>query len=290
MSLPLSITLGNVQVHRIVEFIAPLSPALEMIPSLTPQLLDECRQYLQPGELDEQDQFILCYQSFLIITPDAKILIDTCVGDHKTHVRPSYHMRKGSQYLARLAEFGVTPEDIDFVLCTHLHVDHVGWNTRLENGVWVPTFPNAKYLFGKREYAHWIEMHRNEAVPVMAESVIPVVEAGLATFVEDDFALHDYVRLLPTPGHTPGHNAVCLGRHRDEAVVTGDLIHVSIQARYPELSFARDWDKAMSAVTRRRFLDHYCDSDTLCCFTHSPVTPFAHVVEWRKAFAFEGID
>ena len=281
--------LGAVRIHRIVEFEASFAPALDTLVGLTPELLDECRPLMAPGEIDAQDNFILSYQSFLVITPDANILIDTCVGDHKTHRRPAYHMRKGSRYLERLAEFGLTPQDIHYVLCTHLHVDHVGWNTRLENGVWVPTFPNAKYLFGRREFDYWIDNHRKEPVSVIAESVLPIVEAGQAVLVEDDFELRDYVRLLPTPGHTPGHNAICLGKARDEAVVTGDLLHVSIQARHPELSFYVDWDKALAATTRRQFLERYCDTDTLCCFTHSPVTPFARILAWRKAFRFEGI-
>lgn len=290
MHLAKTITLGDVQIHRIVEFEGPLSPALEMLPDLTPELLDECRQYLLPGELDAHDHFRLCYQSFLVVTPDANILIDTCVGDHKTHRRPVYHQRTGSRYLERLAEFGKTPEDIDFVLCTHLHVDHVGWNTRLENGVWKPTFPNAKYLFGRREFEYWQETHAKEPVPVIAESVLPIVEAGQAVLVDDDFALRDYVRLLPTPGHTPGHNAVRLGRTHDEAVVTGDLVHLSIQARHPDLSFSADVDKALSAATRWAFFERYAETDTICCFTHSPVMPFAQLLRWQKAFRFKGLD
>ena len=115
--------------------------------------------------------------------------------------------------------------DIDFVMCTHLHVDHVGWNTRLENGRWVPTFPNARYVFGKSEFDYWTEQNATTPVPPFADSVLPVVEANKAEIVRDDYAIGDHTRILPTPGHTPGHVAFTFGRGRDDAVFSGDLMH-----------------------------------------------------------------
>ena len=127
-------------------------------------------------------------------------------------------------------------------MCTHLHVDHVGWNTRLENGRWVPTFPNARYVFGKTEFDYWTEQNAKAAVPPFADSVLPVVEANKAEIVRDDFAIGDHVRILPTPGHTPGHVAFTFGRGKDDAVFCGDLMHSPLQTRYPELSAKFDVD------------------------------------------------
>ncbi len=155
-------------------------------------------------------------------------------------------------------------------MCTHLHVDHVGWNTRLENGRWVPTFPNARYVFAKSEFDYWTEQHAKTPVPPFGDSVLPVVEAKQADIVRDDFAIGDHVRILPTPGHTPGHVAFTFGRGRDDAVFSGDLMHSPLQTRYPELSVKFDVDQPQAAVTRRNFLERYCDTDTLCCTAHFP--------------------
>ena len=156
------------------------------------------------------------------------------------------------------------------MLCTHLHVDHVGWNTRLENGRWVPTFPNARYLFSEKELAFWTARNEEEPIPCMVDSVLPIVAARRAELVTSDHAIGDDLRLLPTPGHTIDHFAVQLGRSRDDAVITGDLLHSPLQARYPELQMRIDHDQLQAAATRRSFLERYCDTDTICCFSHFP--------------------
>jgi glyoxylase-like metal-dependent hydrolase (beta-lactamase superfamily II) len=155
-------------------------------------------------------------------------------------------------------------------MCTHLHVDHVGWNTRLEGGYWVPTFPKARYVFGKAEYDYWAEQHAKAEVPPFGDSVLPVVEARRADLVRDDFAIGDHLRILPTPGHTPGHVAFAAGRGKDDAVFCGDIMHSPLQTRYPELSPNFDVDPALAARTRRDFMERYCDTDTLCCMAHFP--------------------
>ena len=146
---------------------------------------------------------------------------------------------------------GFAVDDIDFVMCTHFHVDHVGWNTRLEGGRWVPTFPKARYVFGKAEYDYWAEQHAKAEVPPFGDSVLPVVEARRADIVRDDFAIGDHLRILPTPGHTPGHVAFAAGRGKDDAIFCGDIMHSPLQTRYPELSPKFDVDPALAAKTRR---------------------------------------
>jgi glyoxylase-like metal-dependent hydrolase (beta-lactamase superfamily II) len=180
-------------------------------------------------------------------------------------------------------------DDIDFVLCTHLHVDHVGWNTRLDNGRWVPTFPKARYLFSARELAFWTERHAIDPIPAIADSVLPIVAAQRADLVDSSHVLSDHVRLLPTPGHTPDHFAVALGRGRDVAVLTGDLIHTPLQMRYPELSMMADTDRTRSAMTRRSFLERYCDTDTLCCTAHFPSPSVNRISRWDAGFKCEPV-
>jgi glyoxylase-like metal-dependent hydrolase (beta-lactamase superfamily II) len=173
------------------------------------------------------------------------------------------------------------------VLCTHLHPDHVGWNTRLENGRWVPTFPNARYVFGAEEFAYWTEMNAKAEVLAFNDSVLPVVEAKRADLVASDHALGDLIHLMPTPGHTPNHVAVAFERDGADGVIPGDLIHSPLQARYPGLSVVFDVDKAQAAATRRQFLARYCDTGTLCCGTHFPSPSWGRITRWGDGFRCE---
>src|ERR1051326_6551151 len=158
------IQIGDVTIQRIVEQEAPLFEALPFFPTLTPELLAENRGWLRPKFLDADDKLVLCIQSYVVQTPDHNILIDTCVGNHKPRpTRAFWHLLNSDRYENNLAAAGLTVGDIDFVMCTHLHPDHVGWNTRLEDGRWVPTFPNARYLFADREFDYWTARHKDEA-------------------------------------------------------------------------------------------------------------------------------
>ena len=268
----LKFTVGDLAIHRIIEQEASFLPALDMLPQLTPEVLGENRAWMKKIKaLDDSDVLILCFQSYLIRTPHHTILVDTCIGNDKPRPnRPNWHQKTDDTYLRALAAAGVSVGDIDFVMCTHLHPDHVGWNTRLENGRWVPTFPNARYVFGKAEFEHWTAQNAKAEVAPFADSVLPVVEADKAEIVSRDFAIGDHLRILPTPGHTPGHVALAFGKGKDHAVCSGDLIHTPLQALYPELSPKFDVDPAQAAVTRRSFLERYCDTDTLCCTAHFP--------------------
>jgi glyoxylase-like metal-dependent hydrolase (beta-lactamase superfamily II) len=179
-------------------------------------------------------------------------------------------MKTDDTYMRVLKAAGFSVGDIDFVMCTHLHVDHVGWNTRLENGRWVPTFPKARYVFARREFEYWTEQNAKTEVAPFGDSVLPVVEAKQAEIVSNDHQIGDHVRILPTPGHTPGHVAFTFGKAKDLAVFSGDLMHTPLQTRYPELSPKFDVDPVQAAATRQSFLERYCDTDTLCCTAHFP--------------------
>ena len=261
------------------------------MPGLTPELLAENRHWLAPKALDPNDTLIFCFQSYVVRTPHHTILVDSCIGNDKPRpTRPQWNMKSDDRFMKGLAAAGFRVEDIDFVMCTHLHVDHVGWNTRLENGRWVPTFPKARYVFSETEYKHWAGEHAKTPVPPFGDSVLPIVEAKRAELVRDDHQLGDHVRLMPTPGHTPGHVAIAFGRGRDDAVMPGDLMHSPLQARYPELSPRFDTDMAQSAKTRRSFLERYCDTSTLCCTAHFPSPSAGRIKRWDDGFRCELVE
>ena len=281
---------GDIVINRIVELEVPFAAALTFLPGLQPEVLAEHRSWLVPTALTADGELIFCFQSYVVRTPHHTILIDSCVGNHKNRTAfPAMHMKNDETYMRALASAGLAVGDIDFVLCTHLHFDHVGWNTRLADGRWVPTFPNARYVFAQREYAHWLEQHAKSPVACIADSVLPIVEAKRAELVRSDHALDDHVRLLPTPGHTPDHFSVCLGRGRDEAIITGDVLHSPIQARYPEISMRADTDPKQAAVTRRGLLERCCDTDTLCCTAHFPSPSASRISRWGDGFRCEPV-
>jgi glyoxylase-like metal-dependent hydrolase (beta-lactamase superfamily II) len=263
-------------------------PALGTIPALTPERLAENRHWMEPAALDPEGWLILCFQSYILRTPHHVILVDSCIGNLKPRPnRPDWNMKTDDTYMTALAAAGLRVEDIDFVLCTHLHPDHVGWNTRLDNGRWVPTFPNARYVFTAQEFSHWTNLNAKAPVPAFNDSVLPIVEANRADMVSGDHGIGDLVHLLPTPGHTPGHVAVSFGRAGADGVVSGDLMHSPLQARYPELSMMFDVDQAEAAVTRRRFPERYCDTGTLCCPAHFPSPSWGRIKRWGDGFRCE---
>ena len=285
----LKFSVGDLTIHRIIEQETKFLQAQDMLPDLTPDMLAENRAWMkQAGALDDTDTLILCFQSYIVQTPHHTVLIDSCIGNDKPRPdRPHWNMKTDDSYMRALAASGFSVADIDFVMCTHLHVDHVGWNTRLDNGRWVPTFPNARYVFAKSEYDYWLDMNAKTEVPPFVDSVLPVVEAKKADIVTNDFMLGDHARILPTPGHTPGHVAFTFGRGKDDAVFAGDLMHTPLQTRYPELSPKFDVDPKLAGATRRNFLQRYCDTDTLCCTAHFPSPSAGKIRRWGNGFSCE---
>jgi glyoxylase-like metal-dependent hydrolase (beta-lactamase superfamily II) len=283
------IKLGNLTIHRIVEQEGPFFDMLKFFPTLTKELLEVNRAWLQPRFVDPADQLMLCIQSYLVRTPHHNILVDTCVGNHKPRpTRPFWNMMKSDRFEKNLAATGLGVGDIDFVMCTHLHTDHVGWNTRLDNGRWVPTFPKARYVFADRELAYWTKRQKDDAtaVPWVTDSVLPIVAANRADVVKSAHALNDLVTLIPTPGHSIDHYSVQVGKPGADAVITGDMIHSPLQARYPELGMMADYDSKQAGVSRRELFGRFCGTSTLICTAHFPSPSTGRVVRWRDAFDF----
>lgn len=284
----LSFSVGDLTVHRIVELVAPFRKAVTLIPELTPELLDENRGWMG-SSLDANDFFVITFQSHIVRTPHHTILVDGCIGNDKQRHVPDWHMKSDGTWMRALAAAGLSVEDIDYVMCTHMHGDHVGWNTRLVNGEWVPTFPNARYVFTSKEL-ECAQADEGVQKAGYQDSVLPILRANRAEIVDHDFQLGDHMRILPTPGHTAGHVALCFGRKSDEAVMTGDLIHVPLQARYPELSFSNDYDPKLSGATRRAFLERYCNTQTVCCTAHFPAPSFGRIKQWGEGYRLDRLE
>lgn len=284
------IAVGDISIQRIVEQEAPFFDPMFFFPKLTKEVLEENRSWMQPRFIDPATgKLVLCIQSYVVRTKHHNILIDTCVGNHKPRpARPFWDMMNSDAYEKGLAATGLTVNDIDYVMCTHLHVDHTGWNTRLENGRWVPTFPKAKYVFADRELAFWTERHAKDpaACPWVTDSVLPIVEARRTEVVKSDHALNDHVVLIPTPGHTIDHYAVHVGKPGADAVITGDMIHSPLQARYPELGMMADYDSAIAGATRRKFFGRFADTSTLVCTGHFPSPSVGRFTKWGDGFKF----
>jgi glyoxylase-like metal-dependent hydrolase (beta-lactamase superfamily II) len=287
-----SLTLGDIRLDRVVEEEQAAYLPSDWFPEATPEALAPMRSWLVPKVLDPTTgRMIVPYQTYVVRTRRHTILIDTCYGNDKTIPSdPHWNKRTGGTYLADLAAAGVAPEAVDYVLCTHLHLDHCGWNTRLANGRWVPTFPNARYLLARREVEHTRANAGNDPDQVFAESVAPILDAGQAMLVAMDHVLDDEVRLEPTPGHTPGHVAVRLRSRGETAVMCGDLMHSPIQCARPEWCPSFDWDLPMARATRRAFLEAATATRDLVLTAHFPSPSIGWIDRDAAAFRFRFVE
>ena len=266
------LAIGDVTVTSIVERDGPWRRPEDMFPDYDPELGKRHIAELEPGVFDQASgKMVITYQTFVVRTPRHTILVDTCTGEDKGYAAPMDFPK--APWLEGFRAAGLRFEDIDYVFCTHLHIDHCGWNTVLRDGRWVPTFPRAKYVFHKREYAAWEEATRRGDNPpgnVWRFNCEPVVEAGQALLVDDDFALDDTVWLTPTPGHSPCHCCVNIRSGGARAVVTGDLFHHALQCREPQWSTIFDWDPKQAIASRRRFFGEVAGTGLLLLPIHFP--------------------
>ena len=263
------LTLGRLNIARVHEddAVIPLSMAL---PGITAQDLARLKGWYWDRDLaDEPSQanMRISVHSFVLRVDSRNILIDTCCGNDKQRSLPPVSMQHWP-YIENLARAGLQPDDIDLVMCTHLHFDHVGWNTRLKDGSWVPTFPNARYLFGRRDL-EFFSKQRHEATHREAfdDSVAPILDAGLADLVDPESLVHreigDGIWLEDVAGHSPGNLCVIAECGGERAIFSGDCFHHPVQVVRPDATFFADEDPARASATRRRLLEQYANADAI---------------------------
>ncbi len=260
---------GEVEVVRVHELdgadvIRPL------LPQATPERL-RSHDWLFPEHCDEDANLRAAIHVFVLRSHAGTIVVDTGVGDGKPRVEFPQWSQLRTGFLDRLRAAGVEPDEVTTVVCTHLHVDHVGWNTTRDGDRWQPTFPNATYVFVRDEYEHLserIDAASPDLRAAFADSVRPIADAGLATLVERDHAVDEQVRLVPTPGHTPAHVSVAIASRGERALVSGDVFHHPCQLAFPEWSTRADTDPVLAAVTRTRVLEDLAASGTLLIGSH----------------------
>ena len=256
---------GDVTITQLVEQV-DTEIGIQVLPDAVPEQIAKI-PWLRPHFATPEGAMIFHIQALIIESQSQRIVVDTCIGNDKNINMEGWANLQGP-FLKEFADLGFAPDSIDRVICTHLHVDHVGWNTRREAGKWVPTFPNARYLMVKEEFDFWNSLEEDPFGDVFNESVRPVMDAGLADLVKSDHGVNDEIRFESTPGHTPGHISVHISSAGEEAVITGDMIHHPCQMARPGWQSNFDADKAEAQATRAAFLKRYADRPVLILGTH----------------------
>ena len=277
---------GDVTITKVVELEATGGTKF-LLPQATRESILPLA-WLRPHFADDAGRLRMSIHAFVVETSDRRIVVDTCLGNDKQDRRIPHWNNLQGPFLRDLAEAGYPRESIDTVLCTHLHVDHVGWNTMRVDGRWVPTFPLARYLMGRTEFAHWTGDHgRDDMRPVLADSVLPVHDAGLVDLVETDHALCPEVSLVPTLGHTPGHVSVRIASRGEEALITGDFLHHPCQIAHPDWSSTADWDAEQAHRTRLRMYQELADRPVLVLGTHFAGATAGRIVRDGEGFRLD---
>lgn len=279
-------TVGDIAVHRVDEIPLPPPTGEWLLPDATQDVVT-AQDWLRPDFADPEGVLRIDSHSFAIRVGGLRVLVDTGIGNGKPRANPAWHDLR-TDYLTRLTAAGFPPDSVDLVVLTHLHTDHVGWNTREEHGVWTPTFSNARYVTSRTERHFWAGYAMDEAREQMfRDSVHPVEEAGLLDLVDVPPAgveIAPGLRLLPTPGHTPGHIAVELTGGGGSALVTGDCVHHPVQLAHPAIGSCVDTDPAQATATRRALLASLAGTDTLVLGTHFPPPTAGRVVRAGDAY------
>lgn len=260
-------TVGKVKITKVVE-LETVGSTRFILPLATNEEIQKL-PWLIPHFATEEGRLRMSIHTLIVETPSQRIMVDTGLGNDKEGRKVPTWNNRNEPFLERMTEAGFPPDSIDTVLCTHLHVDHVGWNTRLDGGKWVPTFTKARYVFGKTEYEYWRD-HSDSAehAAVFNDSVKPVADAGLADLVASDHRLCDEITLIPTPGHSPGHVSIHIVSDGQQALLTGDAAHHPCQMAHLDWSSTADSDPKQSAITRRELFGRFADTPTLVIGGH----------------------
>jgi glyoxylase-like metal-dependent hydrolase (beta-lactamase superfamily II) len=291
------LSLGEIEVRKVVELDRLALAPNWLIANSNREEIEAERAWLG-DELVERDtgKLLIGVHSFLIRTPRLTILVDTCCGNDRERGTESPFHRLQTGYLQNLRAAGVEPEQIDLVFCTHLHVDHVGWNVMQKDGRFVPTFANARYLFCEEDFEHRLEAQRNgtgspATRAAFLECVVPIVEAGRATFFRcDEVVDHDLdtsIRVTSLPGHCPGHSGLAIAGGGRSALVTGDAIHHPIQLGRPHWYCSADVDPEVSSATRADLVERYADTDTVLLTAHFRGPTAGRIVSHPRGARFD---
>jgi glyoxylase-like metal-dependent hydrolase (beta-lactamase superfamily II) len=278
--------IGDVTVSKLVELEATGGSRF-LLPQATPEAIKPI-SWLRPHFANDDGKLIMSIHSLIVETPTRRIVVDTCLGNEKQNRRVPHWNGRNGPFLQDMAAAGFPADSIDTVLCTHMHVDHVGWNTMLVDGKWVPTFPKADYLFGRAEYEHWrVATSREDTQFVMGDSVYPIVEAGRAKMVETDHKVCDEVSLIPTVGHTPGHVSVMIESRGEKALITGDFMHHPCQIAHPEWDTTADTDPEQGIRTRQIMFEQLAGTPVLVIGTHFAGATAGRIVRDGDAFRLD---
>jgi glyoxylase-like metal-dependent hydrolase (beta-lactamase superfamily II) len=274
--------IGKVKVTKVVE-LETIGSTRFILPLATHDEIQKL-PWLIPHFATEEGRLKMSIHSLVVETPSRRIVVDTGLGNDKQGRNvPSWNNRN-EPFLATMAAAGFAPDGIDTVLCTHLHVDHVGWNTRLVDGRWVPTFANARYLFGRTEYEHWRDHSETpDKVAVFNDSVKPVVDAGKVDLIASGAKVCEEITMIPTPGHSPGHMSIHIQSDGEEGLLTGDVAHHPCQMAHPDWSSTADSDPVRSAATRRELFSRFADRPVLVIGGHYDA---GHIRRDGNAFKF----
>ena len=260
--------IGDIEISRVYELTFLGQTASDFYPKFDRDAVRTHEHWLCPDHFDPESLRVpMDVQSFIIKTDQHVIMIDTCCGNNKPREgAPEFHQLT-TRYLDRLAALGLTPEDVDYVMCTHLHIDHIGWNTRLVDGRWIPTFPNARYIVSRQEYDNaTVEAKTIQFSPIQngyQDSVLPVIEAGLTDLVDDGYELLDLLTVKPAPGHTPANIQIELASKGERAIFAGDMLHTPLQIPFWEWSSKLCWNQELAAQTRRRLFEQCVNENAL---------------------------
>lgn len=273
-------TVGRVKITNVLE-IGATGGTRFILPQATPQEAQKM-PWLVPHYANAEGRLRLNVQSWIVETPTNRIIVDTCIGNDKTNRSVPAWNGLSKPFLNDLAAAGYPADTIDTVICTHLHIDHVGWNTKLVDGKWVPTFTNARYLFGKTEYDHWAaHSPEGEHKAVFEDSVQPIVDAGYADLIGSDHRIGDEVSLIATPGHSPGHMSILVTSDGQQALLTGDVAHHPCQMAHLDWSSTADSDPVQSIEARKMLFSRFADTPTLVFGGHYDP---GHIVRDGDAF------
>jgi glyoxylase-like metal-dependent hydrolase (beta-lactamase superfamily II) len=286
--------IGTARLEAVIELDRVPYPAHRFFAACDDAIIARERSWTAPEHIDPASgEVLLSHHAWLVDTGRHKILIDPCVGNHKNRQVFAIYNQLDTPWLERLAEAGAHPDEIDFVFCTHLHADHCGWNTQLRDGRWMPTFPNARYIFSRTELDYWV-MEAEGQPPrtaynagVLLDSVKPVIDAGQALVIDGSLDLAGCLAIFPTPGHTPGHLSAILDAGDDGAVFTGDAIHHPLQLLHPSWNTAGCQNVADARRVRRQLLDVAADRKLLLAPAHFRGTRACRIARSGDGYSFE---